>query len=573
LVKRFYNLKLAVKITILSLSILAFLIAVGTVGVLDILKEKSLLESLYRGGMAHMVNLMEAKSDLLEIRLGVRSHITTTDANQKKNIEANMEKSEQNLYQRIKELASTNLTQREIKEIDKLKAAYEEYKASRNITIKYSNELKLDDAKTNADGDAKIKYDAAIIIFDSLIGEQKKEAETFYRSSEEAFQKTVIQYTVLVTLSIFVSIVLSVVITRSAAGPVLKVTNRLMEIAQAGGDLTRRIGLNSKDEIGQLSGAFDLFVDKLQGIISEVSESARTIATSSEQLSSATSENNKALGQIAQTTDGIASVTSQSVAVFDETNSRLNEAVKFSESTAATTRITNQNSMEVKVIAEQGYEQVKGIVSVIRGIADSSKDISLSIKDLGDSSKRIGDIVQLITSIAEQTNLLALNAAIEAARAGEQGRGFAVVADEIRKLADRSSAATKEIVELIQDNQVKSGRAVISVDEVEQKVLHGVEKAELVKGNIGKIIGNIISMVNQIEGIDTSVSQQVVINDIISKDINEISLLANDTAAGTEEISASIEEQLSTMEEIEAATQELARMAEKLNQITSGFKV
>ncbi|MDF2523357.1 MAG: methyl-accepting chemotaxis protein, partial [Clostridiales bacterium] len=417
--KWFYNLKLATKIAALSTILLISILVTGIVGVINVSNENKLLSSLYEDGMGHTIILLEAKSYLQDVRLAVRSHISTTNMSAKKSFEESIAKSEQSVENHLKELSGAHLTDWERKELESLNSAYESYKSSKNVTIRYSSELKMNEAFNNADGDAKTKYESVVKSFDSLVQEQLDEAAELYTNSEKTTRNSLIIFISVIAASILIGIILSIIIIRAVVKPVLKVTTSLNEIAQSGGDLTKRIGLQGKDEMGQLSSAFDLFISKLQGIISEVAQSAQTMASSSQQLSSATSESNKALEQIAVTVNSIASDTSESVAVFEQTTASLSEAVKFSESTAEASRKTNKNSVAVTAAAEQGSVLVNEVVTTIQNIANSLKVFTVLINDLGDSSKKIGDIVRLITNISEQTNLLALNAAIEAARAGE----------------------------------------------------------------------------------------------------------------------------------------------------------
>jgi methyl-accepting chemotaxis protein len=195
------------------------------------------------------------------------------------------------------------------------------------------------------------------------------------------------------------------------------------------------------------------------------------------------------------------------------------------------------------------------------------------INELDDSSKKIGDIIQIISGISAQTNLLDLNAAIEAARAGEAGRGFNVVADEIRKLADESNLAAKQISDLIKENQLKTGSAVNSVNLVEKKISLGVTKASEVGQIIQSIIENIQNISNEIEEIDKATEKYTYGANEIEKAINSIANSSSEIAAGTENISSSVEEQIGIMAEIEKNTESLLEMAKTLNYITSGFKV
>lgn len=414
---------------------------------------------------------------------------------------------------------------------------------------------------------------AVITTLDEIINEQIKLAKQTYDDSELVYRNTLKIVTGLIFICIVMTVILTTSIIRSIIVPVKKVTTKLKEISENNGDLTQRIGYKAKDEIGELSSSFDMFIDKLQRIISEVAASSETIASSSEELNKATSFGTQALEQISNTITEIALGTSDGASAVEETTATLIEVTRFSEATSKASKNTSYNSIKAKEAAKDGEIKIFEIVSSIKDIETSSKEVSAMIGDLDESLKKIGDIIQIITSISEQTNLLALNAAIEAARAGEAGRGFNVVADEIRKLADESNKAASEISILIRETQVKTESAVGSVDQVKEKVAVGVIKASEVGESIQNIIHNIEGIVNEIEQIDTANEEQLESNKEIEKAITNIAISSNEIAKGTENMSASIEEQLSTMSEIEKTMEGLSDMARKLEEITSGFIV
>lgn len=413
----------------------------------------------------------------------------------------------------------------------------------------------------------------AINAVDAMINKQVNNADKTYRSSKIVYRSTMITILSLVLLGAAITIFLSVIITGSIVIPVQNVTKKLKEISENNGDLTQRIAYKSKDEMGELSRSLDLFADKLQQMIKQVAESARTISASSKHLQEATGVTTQSLEGISQTVAQIASRTSQGAAVTEGTTAKLAEAANFSEATAQATKRTTENTKNVKDAAEEGEKQISEVVSSITSIAASSKDVSLIIKELNTSSEKIGNIIQIITDISSQTNLLALNAAIEAARAGEAGKGFSVVAEEIRKLADESNKAALEISELVKDNRGKSLSAVNSVQLVEEKVNNGVSKASDVAESIKNIIGHIQKIVNEVEQVDHANEQQALFSKEMEQAIQDLAEAAGEMAAGTENISVSIQEQLSTMTEIEHTAEQLSLMAQNLKKLTSGFQV
>jgi methyl-accepting chemotaxis protein len=408
---------------------------------------------------------------------------------------------------------------------------------------------------------------------DKIINKHVAAAKQIYSDSELFFMRTIMGAALFVFTCIVIMVFLSLFIIRSIVVPVNKVTSKLKEISDSNGDLTQRIGYDSKDEIGQLSTNFDLFMSKLQLMIGEITESAKTISSSSMEMYKASSVSTQSLEEISNTIIEIASDTTDSAAAIEETNASLSEASNFSESTAAASKNTANNSMSAKKAAEKSAVKISEITENITEIATCSKEVSTIIGELDYSSKKIGAIIKIITSISEQTNLLALNAAIEAARAGESGKGFSVVAEEIRKLADESNKAAGEIAGLIKDNQLKSSSAVTSVGKVEERVLLGVNKAVEVKESIQSIINNIQEIAGEIDEIDKSNEQQVASSREIEKTVGNIANSSNKMAQGTENISTSIQEQLSTMNEIQKTTESLSQMAKKLNKVTLGFTV
>ncbi|MCM8712061.1 methyl-accepting chemotaxis protein [Clostridium sp. SYSU_GA19001] len=579
----FKNMKLAKKISILSLSFLIFLIVIGIASIKQLSSVNHMVMELNDTSLVPIVKLDSIKSDIEYIKAQSFNLRDAEDDASKQTIQDNVETRAASAAEKLKEYENNSEFKAVLEGFNSFIEAKDTFIEKNGVgtvsTEPQQGTPPADGTQGQAGGPPEDMQnfdsarDAVITALDEVISKYTANAKTTYEKSQYVYRTTLIAVIALIAFCAVITILLSIVIIKSIIVPVKSVTTKLKEISNSGGDLTQRIGYKSKDEIGELSSSFDLFVDKLHEIIKEVSISAETIAASSEQLNQATGVTTQSLEGISNTVVEIASATSDGAAVVEETTASLAEAAKFSEATAMATKNTTDNSRKAKAAAENGAAKISEVVSSITDIASSSKEVSVMIKDLDVSSKKIGDIIEIITSISEQTNLLALNAAIEAARAGEAGKGFNVVAEEIRKLADESNNAAREISELVKENQLKSVSAVNSVALVEEKVALGVNKASEVRESIQKIIENIKDIVNQIEQIDDANEKQARSANEIEKAISSVAVTSNQIAGSTENISASIEEQLSTMTEIEKTTESLSDMAKRLNEITSGFKL
>ncbi|MEE9543498.1 MAG: methyl-accepting chemotaxis protein [Thermodesulfobacteriota bacterium] len=316
------------------------------------------------------------------------------------------------------------------------------------------------------------------------------------------------------------SLLLSLTISKSITGPV----NLAVGIADrlADGDLDLEIEVKNSDETGKLMASMKHMIDKLRAIIMGVQDASDKVMSNSRDLSAGSEQMSR--GVVKQTEKANLVATSSS-----EMSTTITEIAKNATEMAEFTSTTSNEAKEGKAIVDKTVKEVKGIETKV---AESAELVAM----LGKRSEEIGTIVGVINDIADQTNLLALNAAIEAARAGEQGRGFAVVADEVRKLAERTTGATKQIEEMIGTMQNETGKAVSSMDESIKMVGSGAElsaEAGLALEKIVESVGGLQERVMQIasasEEMSTSAEQ-------INEDILVIANISTETNASSESI-------------------------------------
>ena len=578
----FRNMRLAAKVGVLSFCFFIFLGIIGYTSLKQISVVNSKLMELNDSRLMPIVKLESIKSDIEYIRAQANSLLDAgNDDSLKEPVQVDIQGRAALAMEKLLEEPDTADNTELVESLEVFIEAMERFIDNNGVGV-VNLRFTPGSHEEGSGEDAGIPNDIssfddarglAVESFDSYIDEHIVAAKKTYDEGESIYRKTMILLISLVLTSLLVSILLSIVITKSITIPVNRVTTKLKEISNSGGDLTQRIDYCSKDEFGELSKSFDKFIERLQSIIKEVAISADTIATSSEELTEASTVSTQALEEISNAVIEIAAGSAAGANVTKETSNSIKDFSSFSEATSIATRKTSSNSKRVEASAQEGSERITEVVASISDIAVSSRVVAKMIKELDDSSRKIGDIISIITAVSEQTNLLALNAAIEAARAGEAGKGFNVVAEEIRKLADETKSAARGISELVTENQLITNTAVGSVNLVEDKVAIGVNKAAEVEKSIKSIIEDMKGIVLQIEEIDKANLKQANSTKTFEGAIDSLTNTTMEIAEGTESISASLQEQLSTMMEVENTTQQLSHMALKLNSITTSFKV
>ena len=313
----------------------------------------------------------------------------------------------------------------------------------------------------------------------------------------------------------------ALLLAQNMVRPIKRISTMIQDIAQGEGDLTKRLQVDTKDEIAELADWFNQFIEKLHDIISQVNVTTEQVASAATELSSTAEQISTGAEQTSAQADTVASATEELSATAQQIAQNCTDAVEAADvATGSTT---------------DGQGVVEQTVDGMNQIAARVDESAQTIQSLSASAEKIGDVISVIDDIADQTNLLALNAAIEAARAGEQGRGFAVVADEVRKLAESTAQSTQEITVMIKTIQDETKEAVVSMEQGVAEVEAGTKFASQAGDALETIAGQIVAVTDMVRQVATAAEQQTATTGEISQNIQQVADVTQQSASGAQQ--------------------------------------
>ncbi|NGQ96841.1 HAMP domain-containing protein [Brevibacillus sp. SYP-B805] len=487
-------------------------------------------------------------------------------------------------YQREKN--ETKTSERVIKRLTELNAPQEEIDLLKQA-IAHLKEVEAQEEEAFRAVQEKNLPSARLLVFGSLYKEKQKRVldpikqfqETINQRAESEADAAIRRFELIsyVTAGITMLLIGCVLTTffllyRKVTKPLSGITDVANQVA-SGNLRVAQLDSRGNDEIAQLSQAVNGMVVNLRQLLEQVSVTTEQVAASAEELSASMEQTTDTTNQIACSIQEVARGAETQRIGAEKGVHTMQELSNGIQRVAETAAVVAEASELTAREAEQGNEAIQQAVGQIKLIHDAVSDLASVIRVLGERSQEIGLIVEAINSISAQTNLLALNAAIEAARAGEHGRGFAVVADEVRKLAEQSQESAGRITALIAIIQADTTRAVEVMDTGSREVETGMRVVEKAGAAFDRILQAAQRAAAQVQEVSAAASQMSAGSRQVTAAVDEMMQIAVATEENARMVAAASEEQLAAMEEIAGTADSLSRMAQDLNDAIKKFAV
>jgi methyl-accepting chemotaxis protein len=544
MLRAFTDLGFRWKIAVPILLLAALLVAMGTLGMRGITQVAESSTTLTNRHLPAISLLLNADRDLYQAFVAERSLLDEDSGSHAAELRASHAENLQQAYDRVHKFAAMQPGSEALALVAEFDRGFERWKAtSQRVLEMASSDPNAASRLSFADSEAQ--FEEARSAIDKL-GELEDNAANAVGTAAIARGEALAwQQGLIIAIGLLVCLVLVVGFPLLVTRPLHNLLYRIEQIADGDGDLRVRLDVMSKDELGKLSHAFNRFLDKLQPLIKEVGRVTGEVADSAKSLAGMAAANDRLISSEHAAVDQVSTAaTEMSVAVH--------EVARNAQNAADAARHAETQSRE-------GAQVVGATIHSIRQLAQEVESASDTIQTLEQETANIGAVLAVIKGIAEQTNLLALNAAIEAARAGEQGRGFAVVADEVRALAARTQESTKDIQQMIERLQVGVQNAVKATHSGSARARQSVEQAAGVDQALS-VTGDSVQRINDMAAqIATACEEQSSVTEEIARNISDIRDLSNEAAL--------------TSEQSTRASQHLSELSYGLAQLVGRFRV
>lgn len=525
----YLNLKTKTKLIWAFMIIAVMMGFVGSYGLSNLSKMNSRVEYMYSGIAVPINDVLNAQVSYTRMRVSIRDLYITDSPTEKKNIADSYQKTKASIEAAIAKYRSSELTDIDKEALQPFDSTWEAYLKAYEKAIELGLANRNEELLGLISGDLSTQGNAVRDVLNNVVAANLTDAAKASKDSNSIYSSSKTITIAVIVGAVLLSIGFGYIISQMISRPLHRVVNLVSKVAD--GDLREELDIKTKDEVGQLVASINHMIDNLRNTIGNILSSSQSVAAAAEQISASTQE--------------IASGSTSQADAAQTINELFRELSSVIHSVAQSTEQASELSSNTMEVANEGRE-------IIQSSMESMNTVSAQMSRLESDSQKVGEIIEVIEDIADQTNLLALNAAIEAARAGEQGRGFAVVADEVRKLAERSGEATKQITTIIKGMQENTRHSVAAVQD-----------SSALSKQTGESFRQISVMVNE-----------------AGQKVSEIAAASEEQAAqastvliSVESISAVTEEAAASSEETASTAQSLAQLAEDLQHAVAIFKI
>ena len=493
------------------------LLLVGFVGLSVSKQQTDSIQLIHDNSLASIVALNDVRQAFMTVRVNAYPHLLTTDQEEKRTAESKLRESTQRVFQKLQEYEKLLSNEQDKQLLETDKATIKAYlDLLNNHLLPKSRKNELDAERTaqlarlsSLSGTAQSALDEHVVFNRKIAEDSVREALSTAAQGKTASLLTI-------TVGVVIIAVLGLFLLRNIKSSLSQIQSMVNRV-ETDLDFTVRVAVRNQDEIGQTTTALNRLLEKMQGNLKSIASGAQSVASAAT-LMAATSN------QVATASHHQSEAASDMAATVEEMTVSINHVADRAQE-------ANRLSSESGHLSISGERIIGKTVSDIQEISVTVHEAAALIHGLEQHSQQISNVVAVIKEVADQTNLLALNAAIEAARAGEQGRGFAVVADEVRKLAERTATSTKEIATTIDTIRQSAGDAVISMQDVVSKVTQGVARAQEANSAIQQIGESSRNAVGMVEDITSAIREQGTATNSIAIQVEQIAQMSEESSA------------------------------------------